>query len=68
MTDRRLPRIHDRARPQLGSFLVDWAQMQGWTSGVPRSSMYLYVNAWFPSWLAGGSPAADQSTLVDWIT
>ena len=43
-------------------------QMQSWTSGVPRSSMYLYVNAWFPSWLAGESSASDQATLVDWIT
>jgi beta-glucanase (GH16 family) len=49
-------------------FLVDGVQMQSWTSGVTRSSMYLYVNAWFPSWLAGQSPALDQSTLVDWIT
>jgi beta-glucanase (GH16 family) len=49
-------------------FLVDGVQMQSWASGVPRSSMYLYVNAWFPSWLAGESPASDRSTLVDWIT
>jgi len=48
-------------------FLVDGVQMQSWASGVTRSSMYLYVNAWFPSWLAGESPASDQSTLVDWI-
>ena len=37
-------------------FLVDGVQMQSWTSGVTRSSMYLYVNAWFPSWLAGAEP------------
>ena len=49
-------------------FLVDGVPMQSWTSGVTRSSMYLYVNAWFPSWLAGESPASDRSTLVDWIT
>ena len=49
-------------------FLVDGVQLQSWTSGVTRSSMYLYVNAWFPSWLAGESPASDRSTLVDWIT
>jgi beta-glucanase (GH16 family) len=49
-------------------FLVDGVQMQSWASGVTRSSMYLYVNAWFPSWLAGQSPPSDQSTLVDWIT
>ena len=29
--------------------------------------MYLYVNAWFPSWLAGERPATDRFTLVDWI-
>lgn len=49
-------------------FLVDGVQMQSWTSGITRSSMYLYVNAWFPSWLGGESPASDQSTLVDWIS
>ena len=47
---------------------ADYHGCRCWTSGVPRSSMYLYVNAWFPSWLAGESPASDQSTLVDWIT
>jgi licheninase len=48
-------------------FLVDGAQLQAWSNGVTRSSMYLYVNAWFPSWLAGESPTTDRSTDVDWI-
>jgi endo-1,3-1,4-beta-glycanase ExoK len=48
-------------------FLVDGAPMQSWSKGVTRSAMYLYVNAWFPSWLAGERPATDRFTLVDWI-
>ena len=48
-------------------FLVDGVQLQRFTSGVPRSSMYLYVNAWFPSWLAGTPPANDAYTYVDWV-
>ena len=48
-------------------FLVDGVQMQSWSSGVTRSSMYLFVNAWFPSWLAGERPASDRFTYVDWI-
>ena len=48
-------------------FLVDGALLRSWSKGVPRSAMYLYVNAWFPSWLAGKRPATDRFTLVDWI-
>ena len=48
-------------------FLVDGTEMQSWSSGVTRSSMYLYVNAWFPWWLAGERPDTDRSTQVDWI-
>jgi beta-glucanase (GH16 family) len=48
-------------------FLVDGVLMQSWSKGVTRSAMYLYVNAWFPSWLAGEAPATDGSTVVDWI-
>jgi len=64
LTDRPAGSHRDRTSVR---FLVDGVQMQSWASGVTRSSMYLYVNAWFPSWLAGESPASDQSTLVDWI-
>jgi len=48
-------------------FLVDGQQLQAWTSGVPRSAMNLFVNAWFPSWLAGQAPDRDRFTSVDWI-
>jgi beta-glucanase (GH16 family) len=48
-------------------FLVDGAELQRFTSGVTRSSMYLHVNAWFPSWLAGTRPANDAVTSVDWV-
>jgi licheninase len=48
-------------------FLVDGAELQRFTSGVTRSSMYLHVNAWFPSWLAGKRPANDAFTSVDWV-
>lgn len=48
-------------------FLVDGAVLQTWSTGVPRSSMGVYVNAWFPSWLAGQAPTSDRSTSVDWV-
>ena len=48
-------------------FLVDGVELHRFTSGVTRSSMYLHVNAWFPSWLAGTRPGSDQTTSVDWI-
>jgi beta-glucanase (GH16 family) len=48
-------------------FLVDGVERQSWTTGLPRSSMYMYVNAWFPSWLPGTRPANDAFTYVDWV-
>jgi len=48
-------------------FLVDGVPRQSWSSGVTRSSMYLYVNGWFPSWLGGQRPEADRYTYVDWV-
>ena len=29
--------------------------------------MYLFVNAWFPFWLAGEVPTTDRYTVVDWV-
>jgi len=49
-------------------FLVDGVEVQRFTSGVTQSSMYLHMNAWFPSWLAGTRPANDQFTDVDWVS
>ena len=48
-------------------FLVDGALLQSWTKGVTRSAMYVYLNAWFPSWLGGERPATDRVTSVDWL-
>jgi beta-glucanase (GH16 family) len=48
-------------------FRVDGTLLQNWTSRLPRSSMFLYLNAWFPSWLAGQAPSSDRATYADWI-
>ena len=48
-------------------FLVDGMVMQTWSTGVTRSSMNVFVNAWFPSWLAGEVPLTDRYTYVDWV-
>ena len=48
-------------------FLLDGTELKRFSSGVPRSAMYLFVNAWFPFWLAGEIPMTDRYTLVDWI-
>jgi licheninase len=54
-------------RPGLVRFLVDGTLMQRWSRGITRSSMSLFVNAWFPSWLGGQAPDTDRYTYVDWI-
>jgi len=48
-------------------FRVDGTLLQIWTSRLPRSSMFVYLNAWFPSWLAGQAPNSDRTTYADWI-
>ncbi len=48
-------------------FYADGVLMKQWTDGLPETSMRLYANAWFPSWLAGRKPAKDQYVLVDSI-
>ena len=53
--------------PGAARFLADGVELQRWSSGVTRSSMYLFVNAWFPSWLAGERPATDRFTEVEWV-
>jgi endo-1,3-1,4-beta-glycanase ExoK len=46
------------------TFSVDGAPMRTWSTGVPKAPMNLYVNAWFPTWLAGLVPAGDELTSV----
>ena len=54
-------------RPGSVRFLVDGTLMQRWSRGVTRSSMHVFVTAWFPSWLEGLRPDTDRFTHVDWL-
>jgi beta-glucanase (GH16 family) len=54
-------------RPGSVRFLVDGSVVQTWSNGITKSAMYLFVNSWFPSWLAGQAPTTDRYTYVDWI-
>jgi beta-glucanase (GH16 family) len=47
------------------TFSVDGRAMRAWTSGVPRAAMPLYLNAWYPTWLAGSPSPGGAATLVD---
>lgn len=48
-------------------FYADGRLMKKWMTGLPRTSMKLYVNAWYPTWLDGKMPTTDQFVLVDRI-
>lgn len=48
-------------------FYADGKLMKQWTNGLPKKSMRLYANAWFPRWLAGQKPAQDKYVLIDRI-
>ncbi len=54
-------------RPGSVRFLVDGMLLQGWSRGVTRSPMHVFVTAWFPSWLEGQQPDTDRFTYVDWL-
>jgi beta-glucanase (GH16 family) len=47
-------------------FYVDHTLMQAWDGGVPREPMNLYINTWYPQWLAGTPTATEQYTTVDY--
>lgn len=53
--------------PGRAEFYVDGELMHSFTEGLPQDPMYLYVNAWFPTWLAGERPEKDSYVYVDWI-
>ena len=46
-------------------FYADGEPLQEFTSGVPDRPMQLYLNAWYPDWVAGGPTDSDKSVLVD---
>ena len=48
-------------------FYADGKLMKQWTNGVPKKSMRLYANAWFPRWLGGQRPAQDKYVIIDRI-
>jgi beta-glucanase (GH16 family) len=50
------------------AFAVDGRLLRRWTDGMPAAPMNLYLNAWFPRWLAGTAPLAPAATLVDRVT
>ena len=50
----------------LARFTVDGKVMQTWKTGVPKGSMNLYTNLWFPNWLGGRKPLLDSYLHVDW--
>ena len=41
--------------------------MQEFEGGLPNERMKLYVNSWFPNWLAGEKPDSERYVYVDWI-
>jgi len=46
------------------TFRVDGVALRTWRNGVPTAPMALYLNSWFPAWLAG-TPSPGAATLVD---
>ncbi len=56
-----------RYGPGVVRFYVDGKLMQTYATGVPTSSMHLYTNTWFPTWLDGRRPPSDRYLMVDWI-
>ena len=39
--------------------------LRRFTGGIPAAPMNLYLNAWFPEWLAGTPAPAGAPTRVD---
>jgi endo-1,3-1,4-beta-glycanase ExoK len=64
----RFDYLNDPATGQASvTFYVDGAQMTSWNTGIPRTSMHLMLNSWFPSWLDSRKPKKTTYTYVDWI-
>lgn len=50
------------------AFAVDGRVVRRFTGGIPWAPTNLYLNAWFPRWLAGTPAPAGAATLVDSVT
>lgn len=48
-------------------FYAGGEPVQEFTSGLPTRPMRLYVNAWYPEWVAGGPPDSDGLVRVDFV-
>jgi beta-glucanase (GH16 family) len=46
-------------------FYADGQPVEEFTSGIPKRPMELYINAWYPDWVAGGPPESDGVVRVD---
>jgi beta-glucanase (GH16 family) len=46
-------------------FRVDGVVMQEFRRGIPRNTMFVMANAWWPAWLAGPLLAAPQTLAID---
>ena len=53
--------------PGQADFYVNGELMHSFNEGLPEDPMRLYLNAWFPTWLAGEKQQTDRYTYVDWI-
>jgi beta-glucanase (GH16 family) len=49
------------------TFYADGQEMMSWDTGVPRTSMHLMLNSWFPRWLDGRKLKKNTHTYVDRI-
>ena len=61
--DYRIEWGRDRVR-----FLVDGVLRGEWSEGVPRGSLHVMANHWWPTWLTGPQPDASAHLEIDRIT
>lgn len=54
--------------PTSVTFCVDGRAMESFDAGLPRTTMHLMVNTWFPAWLKGKEPRHDASLHVDYVS
>lgn len=48
-------------------FYADGELVEEFSEGLPERPMRLYVNAWYPDWVAGGPPESDGHVQVDLV-
>lgn len=53
--------------PHRVTFYIDGVAVNSWGDGFSHQPMHLMVNSWFPEWLAGKEPEANQLLYIDWI-